>query len=310
MIKTLKLLTISALLCSACLAYAQDDDDVYIDGRPIENVIVDRDVYVQLVAESRFTDDTQSLLIEDLNYVRFPAKMYNAQISIADISNFRITSAYSLWENDQGLDITRKSLTIRVPLTKRWSIYPRYLLHKEENATRDYYNLALGGWLSKVYTYTQYGYSKDENGDRRNQLYEYISWQPDSTSIRLGVSGYFSTELNSDDIYAWQGKAFAALPLFKDSTYLHISGAHTDYIDLLQYEEYEASIYQAVGDASSLRLGYRYYEDSTDLYSHAYSAKAKHYFHPRLGVHLGYRRYDHSDGADMNTFFGGFNALL
>ncbi len=311
-------MTVSAKFFAAALALAiplssslaQDDSEVVVEGRALENVIVDRDFYVRLVAESRFTSDDNSLLAEDVNYGRFPSKLYDAQLTFASIDKFKITSGYSSWNNDQGLSVNRKSLTMRIPLNEKWSVYPRYLLHKEEDSHRNYYYLALGGWFANVYTYTQYGSSVDEDGAHRSQVYQYFSWQPKNTSLRLGASGYASSELDSNDISTWQGKAFVSFPIIPDLTHLHLAGAYTDYVDILQYNEYEASVYQAVGAASSLRLSYRYYEDSSELFSHSYSLKAKHYFHPRLGVHLGYRRYDHSDGADFDTVFGGFNLLI
>ena len=301
---------ICLFLAALLPASGQDDSETIVGGRPLENVIVNRDMYVRIIAESRFTEDDKDLLGEDVNYERFPSRIYDTQIMLAGINRFRITSAYSFWKNKQDLDITRKSLSIRVPLSSTWSIYPRYLLQKEEDVHKDYYQIAAGGWLKTFYTYTQYQSARDENDDRTSQVYQYLSWQPANGSYRMGAEGSVNTEKDSNDLSSWHAKVFTSFPIVKDLTYLHLSGLYLDYIDILQYNEYEASIYQIVGDTTTFKLSYRYYEDTNDLYSHAYGIKVKHYFVPRLGVYVGYRRYDHSEGAGLDTAYGGFNLLL
>lgn len=291
-------------------AKAQDDSETIVGGRPLENVIVDRDMYVRVIAETRFTEDERDLLGEDVNYERFPSRMYDTQVMLAGTNRFRITSGYSFWENTQNLDVTRKSISLRIPLNSKWSIYPRYMMQKEENIHKDYYQIAAGGWVKNMYTYTQYQRAKDEDADRTSQIYQYLSWQPSSASCRIGAEGSVNTKENSDDLSSWHAKLFSSFPIIKGSTYLHLSGLYLDYIDILEYNEYEASVYQIMGDKTTLKVSYRYYEDTNDLYSHSYGVKIKHYFVPRLGVYAGYRRYDHSEGADLDTAYGGFNLLL
>lgn len=54
----------------------------------------------------------------------------------------------------------------------------------------------------------------------------------------------------------------------------------------------------------------RHYRDDNDLSSHAYGVKLRHYFSARLSGHVGYRRYNHSEGPDTDSVLAGVGLLL
>ena len=72
--------SVAVLVCGpVATAWGQSaEDEALAGGEFLENIIVNRPVALRLRGEVRFTDDSEEIIEEDLNYARFPAEMYQA----------------------------------------------------------------------------------------------------------------------------------------------------------------------------------------------------------------------------------------
>ncbi|MFC1499177.1 hypothetical protein ACFLS1_12015 [Verrucomicrobiota bacterium] len=295
--------------------YAQDESEsLLVGGRPLENVIVDRDLAFRLRAELRLTDD-DDVIDDDVNYSRFPSRMYSSSAAVFQDNGLKVSATYSLWENNQDMETHRWGWGVRVPLNNTFKMYVKYNEVKEkqkddelEDLKKHYSYIAGSFSRGSFYNYTQYRYRTEANNANSHQIYEYVSWRF-KNSLLLGGYAAISKELERDD--SWYVSVFSTIPIIKKfGTYLRVKSLHYEYSSDLQWEKYEVFLYQKILGQSLLRLGYRFYQDSDDLFSNGYGIKLKHYFSPKFSTHIGYRFYDHSEDVDLDTAYTGFSLLF
>jgi hypothetical protein len=126
----------------------------------------------------------------------------------------------------------------------------------------------------------------------------------------VGEQAAATWERGEEGVRDWYAAVFGSVFLREDATSLRFELRHADSRDEREYRRGALYLYQRVGNRSLLRLGWRYYDDDTGFDSQAWGVKLRHYFSARVGAHLGYRNYDHSEGADFETFLAGLDVLL
>jgi hypothetical protein len=304
---------------------AQEADELLIDGMPLENAIVGRDLALRLRAEVQLTEDDDELIDEDVNYARFPKRMYSAEAKLFRKDRTSFLGTYSIWQNEQDLDMSQWSWKMRLPLASGpENVYDAYEAQSasylslryrkteavEDSPGRDYWYIGHDvTFVNGVYSYLQYRHSIEDGESVGHQVSEYLSWRP-ADRIRFGGQAAVSKNQGGDGVRPWYAGLFTTFFLIQDVTALRLDARHSDSREDLQYDEYKVYLYQKIGGRSLLRLSFRQYEDTEDRSSQAYGVKAKYFFSPRMSTHIGYRFYEHSEGADYDTFYAGLNILL
>lgn len=298
-------------LTTAVRTAAQEEDETLVEGVPLENAVVGRALAVRLRAEMQFTEDDDDIIDQNINYKRFPAKMYAGEIKLFQKDRFTFGVADEVWKNAQDLSVDRWGWNTRVPLGKIWRMTLKYKRWDEQDGPdKNYHYAGLSRFVGKkIYSYTQYRHTTEGGDEIGHQLSQYISWNPEKR-LRMGGQGAFSRESDSSGMKPWYARLFTTIFLIEDLTSLRLEAQHYESAADLTYEEYTSYLYQKLGSQSLLRLDCRYYHDNSDLTSYAWGIKAKRYFSPRVSAHIGYRWYDHSEGTDFDTVFAGASVLL
>lgn len=302
-------LFIFAILCG-CLStvWAQQEEETLVQGVPFENRIVGRDVAVRLRTEIRITEENDDLI--DVSYERFPTEIYAAEIKLFHKNRLTLGTTYEMWENSQDLDCVRLGLAAGIPVGPLWKLAVRYG-HKaqEDDLNSDYLQVGATRSLGRsLYSYCEYRYLWEADYEQ-HQLSEYISWNV-SPILRMGGQIALSSATDADGVDPWYVRGFATVFLIKTVTSLRVEAKHYKSRGDLTFQEYQSYLYQKLSSKAFVRLGCRYYTDSDDLDSIALGIKAKYYVNARLSAHIGYRAYDHSEGADFDTGFAGVGVLL
>jgi hypothetical protein len=298
---------------AALPAAAQEDDELILEGLPMENVAVGRDLALRLRAEIQISEDDDELVEEDLNYERFPLRIYSGEMKLYQKDRLNTGLSYSFWENDQGLDARRWYWKVRVPLGETASSHLSVKYRKQENegsADRDYWYVGLGrSFDNGLYAFIDYRHATSEGRTFGDQLSGYLSWKP-TGKFRVGSQAALSRNRGRDDLTPWYARFFTTVFVVPDRTSVRLEAQHYQSTEDSEYRECNAYLYQKVGARSLLRLGCRFYDDDEGLTSRAWGIKAKRYFSARLSGHVGYRAYDHSEGADFDTLYAGMGWLL
>jgi hypothetical protein len=310
---------ICCLLLLARTVCAQDQSA--LEGESLDNSILGgRNLVLRLRGEVQFTDSEMSLVDTDPNYARFPSKLYTGEAKLEQNDGSSFTTAHSIWRNSQGLDSELWSWKIRFPLQssdfRDVTESPPYLFVSDWNQSGEGTSPNINYWYlgvdkstaNHVYMFFQYRAETDDGTFEGHQLYEYVTWKA-SQRVQIGEQLAISKDVNSDNLTPWYGGVFSTIFLAKDVTSLRMDGLYYD-SNSLNYQQYDAYLYQKLGLSSFFRLSYRYYHDSSDLTSNSEGLMLKRYFSARFSAHIGYRFYNHSEDANLNTFFGGFNVLL
>lgn len=309
------ILAFAALLFAAGPAFPQAEEAARAGGQALENRITGRSVAFRLRAELQFTEDDDELVDQDPNYASFPTEIYSAEAKLFEAGGGKdITVNYSTWENDQGLDSRRWSWRFRGPLNSTAERRPylslRYNNIDDDIASYHYLYLGMDKLMGKcLYGQVQYRLASQDGNFTGHQIDQYLSWQP-TGRLRVGEQAAVSFNENSDDLRPAYGDLFATIFFIPERTALRLKYRHYESSDTLNYDEYNAYIYQKLTARSWLRLGYRFYDDSQDRDSNAYGTKLKYYFSDRFAAHAGYRLYDHSTQTDFDTAYGGFELIL
>jgi len=307
----------TAALCGAVftiLAFApptlaQDEDEILIDGEPLENAVAGRALALRLRGEIQVTEDEEDIIDDDVQYGRFPSRLYAAEAKFYQSDRLTLSVTADRWDNQQGLDATRLGWSLRKPLTGRTSLTLTYRRRDADYAPVKHYGyLALGHYVSKsIYSYARFRYTTQSEAPNTYQLSEYLSWSPHK---RFRLGGQVAATQDEDEFGSWYARIFSTCFLKEDRTSMRVEARHYDTVDSISFQDYKCFLYQRFGDAGFVRLGYRFYGDSEDLTSHGYGVKVRHFFTPSLAGHIGYRRYDHSEGPDMDTVLAGVQWLL
>lgn len=306
-------LTAGCLLAAASSSLAQQDSDVLLDGVPLENAIVGRDVGVRLRGEVRFEDDYDGLIDSDVNYGRFPSQIYSTDITIFHKNRSYIGGSYSRWDNDQDLKVDRWSGKFRYPVDLEHDTF-LYLQYNsdgmKDGPAYNYASVATDRQLSEdIYLYMVYRNYHMSGTPSSHQLSAYVSWKP-SSLMRVGGEIAGSLAENVPGAAPWYGRVFGAIFLIPDLTSFRVEGLHYDTGTAYVSDTISAYLYQKVGSRSLLRLDYRFYMDAQNLESHAWGGKVRHYFSPAFSMHAGYRWYEHSEGTDFSGPFAGVDMLF
>jgi len=293
---------------------AQEEEEEYArSGIPLENAIVDRGAAYRLRAEIQTTDDSEDLINEDPAFSRFPTRMVDTELRLFQSDWLSVAGNYSDWDNNQGLDSRSWGWKIRAPVGGGWWGTLRYR-QRNANAERDeknylYVNMSRL-FPNKLYSSTQFNATSERGDVDSYYAYQYLSWRCD-TRCRIGVKGLAThTRGASKSVGPWYVQLFTSYYIIPDQTSLLVDARHYESSASLEYQEYNAHLYQRLGSASFVKLSYRYHEDNTDLRSHGYGVKVKHFFSPRLALHAGYRYYDHNVNPELHTVLGGVQLLL
>lgn len=309
---------ISALLwLPASSVVAQEYDELLIGGVPLENAVVGRDIAVRIQAEVQLTEDADDLIDEDPNYVRFPSRLYSAGVGVYQYNRLSVNAEYATWENNQDVDLSHCTADVRTPFPRPESsnFLTLRLRGRETVADNDIlrrlyaYASVSRSFDNGIFAHVQYRLATTRGEITGNQLYHYLSWRV-SDRFRFGALGAASRNKGSDTLEPWYAEVFTTIFIINELTSIRLGARHYESTSGLAYQQYNSYLYQKIGRHSLLRLHHRFYHDSDELHSHAYGVKAKCYFHPRVSAHVGYRYYDHSEGADFDTFYGGFGLLL
>lgn len=323
----LAVLVMGQAVCGA--AVAQEEDSLTIDGVPVENAAVGRDLALRLRLEVEFSNDRQDLLDDDINYARFPSRVYSSEAKIFQTDMFNFSGNYSKWQNSQGLDYDQFTWRARVPLSgEEETVYDKFeasdasfinfsfTRRQDDNredlvGSRDYFT---GGYersmANGLYWTATYRIGRTDGEIANHQLWEYVSYKV-SDRMRVGEEGAVSKDVGIDDMGPWYAKLFAVVFLVPDKTSIRVEGRYSEApASDLNYQEYNAYLYQLLNDNAYVRLNYRFYTDNADMHSSAWGFKVMRYFNERFALNFGYRLYTHSEGAELDTFYGGIEALL
>lgn len=303
-------MVLAAVLSVTTAVSAQDEDEVLVDGRPIENAVVGRNLALRIRGEVQATEENEDIIDEDVQYGRFPSRLYAAEAKLYQADRLSVAVSLDRWENQQGVDASRIGWSLRTPLTGATSLTLTYRRREADDVTTKHYAyVAIGHYLSKsLYSYSRARYTTQPDAPDTYQISEYLTWSPHKR-FRLGGQAAAMHE-EDDDLTAWYARIFSTYFLVEDQTSLRLEARHYDSVDIVEFQDYKAFLYQRVANASFIRFGYRFYDDSDGLSSQAYGVKVRHFFSPNLAAHVGYRRYDHSDGPDMDTLLAGFQWLM
>ncbi len=315
----------AAVFLGHALPAVAEDDENLLDGRPIENVIVERDVAIRFRAELKFTEDGENLLDNDPAYHKYPSEILQSQVKLFHRSSSSLGVSYLSWSNPQDLDMTSVGISGRTPISRNWRMALKYKhLVREDDYARDYYYLGFSRSLAKgLYSYTQYRYSmktteqeeiedvattnESDEVETSHQLSEYLSWTC-NRRFRMGGQAAYTQREEGDDV--WYAKLFTSTYLIQNKLSLRLQARHYRGSGDFSYNEYKSYLYQRLNKKALLRLSYRIYEDSNEHDSNAWGMKFKGFFSKRASAHVGYRKYTHSEGADFDTVFAGISLLL
>ncbi|MBT3192594.1 MAG: hypothetical protein HN341_08570 [Verrucomicrobia bacterium] len=300
------------LIFSGAEAVAQDEDDMTFGGIPLENAIAGHNLGVRIRAEVLYSEDDASLLDDDVAYEQFPSEVYDTEVRVFQNDGLSVAAAYSEWDNAQGLDTERTSLTVRSPWGEATKLTWRYshLSKQGSDPNRDYLYLGISRRFGEhLYSYTQYRNTGVEDEADVHQFSQYVSWTA-AKRYRLGCRGAISLDDGEETSGPWYVDAFGSAYVWKQSTSIRLSHRHYDTGEALTFDETKCYLYHRLFGQTLLRLSYRLYSDSDDMKSDAYGASIKQYFSARGAVHVGYRFYDHKIGADLDSLFAGFSILL
>ncbi|MBA4388592.1 MAG: hypothetical protein C0404_11460 [Verrucomicrobia bacterium] len=318
-----------ALCLSSTMVRAQESDLLTIDGVPVENAVVDRDVAVRLRAEVQLTEDRQDLINDDINYARFPSSIYWGEIKFFQSDMASVSASYSSWKNRQGMNEGQYSWYARIPVTKtETTVYDKfeggsasylnfsYTRRQDDNtndlvSSRDYWSAGFEkNFDSGVYASLLYRISRADGEISNHQLTEYVSWRY-SDRLRIGEDAAASIDTETGDAGPWYARLFGVYFLVENKTslrmdvrYFKIPGSELDYKEVNSY------LYQRLGSSTFVRLNYRFYHDNQGFESSAYGVKLQHYFSSRIAAHVAYRYYDHSEDTVFDTYYGGLEILL
>ena len=297
------------------------DEASGLGDESLETGIISKDLPLRLRGEVQFTESNLSLIDSDVNYARFPSRMYTSEIKLLQTSGSSATAAYSRWQNSQGLDSNLWWWKLRFPLEissdfRDVTESPPFLMVSSWQQGGDSNSPTINYWylgidkatVNGIYSFVQYRNTTTDSDSTGHQLFEYVSWKV-SDRVRVGEQAAASKDAGSGYLTPWYAGVFTTVFLVKNLTSLRMDGLYYD-SDALNFQQYDAYLYQRVSASSFVRLSYRYYSDSNDLYSGAAGIMLKYYFSARASAHIGYRLYDHSEDASFNTFFGGFNIFL
>jgi len=308
-------LVVSLLLAACSLAGLAGSaraqaEELLVGSVPFENSIVGRDLALRLRTEVQMTTDDDDLIEDDIAYSRFPSEMIAGEAKL--ILKDRTAFALSLdrWDSEQDHHEHRLGWRFDMPAGSRSRFTIRYRRRSGDIAKKHYF---YGGYscylMDKLYSYSQLRYTDVVEGSEALQASQYLSWTA-SRRFRLGgqAGAILSSEDDGDE--PWYVRGFSTVFLIPEWTSLRGEVRHYDSSGELVFQEYRAMLYQKILDSSLLRLDYRYYRDDSGLKSHGYGLKLRHYFSARCSGHVGYRRYDHNEGTDLDSVLLGLGLLL
>jgi hypothetical protein len=285
-------------------------------GNFLENYVVERDLALRLRAAVQFTEDDDELIDEDPEYSAFPTRLYSTEAKLFHNSRTTLSGRWALWENQQDLSIRRWTVRARRPLpwstrdaASHFTLKTTFREGVDDDEDRQYLYAGIDRSIGdELYGFVQYRHKSEGGTTHSGQLFEYLSWRPTSRFL-LGEQ-VAVTRNEGNEPGPWYVRLFTTVFLIKDTTSLRFELQHYDSSGDRTYQQYNAYAYQRLWGNGLLRLNYRLYDDNQGLLSHAYGAKLKYYFSERIDAYLGYRYYDHSEGADFDTIHGGLGVLL
>jgi hypothetical protein len=297
-------------LLGAWSLYAQESEEVSVSGVPIENSIAGKDVAFRLRLETQFTEDSDDIIDIDPAYKAYPSRMYAGEARVFRKDKLSFGASYETWENEQGLDVDFFGWFLSIPVTETQRVSAKLKRFRTAgSADRDYFHAGIGGYIGKIYSFANYRLMlQDGAGNSEHQISEYLSWSP-VKSFRIGTQLSVS-ESDQGGPEPWQAMLFSTVWLVEDWTSLRCEYQHYEYIDDRSFDEYKAYLYQRIGSQTLVRLGCRYYEDSSDLSSWAPDIRIKYFFSPGFSTHAGYREYTHSEDVQLESFTAGMELIF
>ena len=293
------------------------EEDALVGGDFVETTIAGRPAALRLRAEVQYTDDDIDLLADDVNYARFPSRMYSFEAKVFQSDRSAYSASYSEWCTRQDLEYQQWAWKAWVPLSlvegdREYHLTVRGRTTSWTADPADRTSLYLGVDRTSadgMYAYLQYRWTVEGVDYSGQELYEYLSWRP-TGKFRIGEQAAISGNDDEPGTRPWYASLFATVFLLPETTSLRVEARHVDSGEDLKYDRYNAYLYQRVGMRSLVRFSYRLYQDNGGLSSRAYGIKFGRYFSARLSAHVGYRFYDHSEGIDLNTVYGGIQVIL
>jgi len=302
-------------------SFCQEDEDLRIGGKPLENSITGNGIALRVRGEFQMTDDDADLIDSDINYIRFPSRMFDGDVKMFQSDGFSTALDYSYWSNEQDLNTTRYGFMAKAPFGTNATFFAKYRIQD-------------GGEILPNYTFYYLGFSKNyDNGFYSSTQYRYkyyeqsmLSSSPGSQSIGHQISEYVSyakpksyrigaqVAISNEELYGglvpWFGRLAGTKYLFSGGSSVRLEGQYYQATEDLSLTDLKASYYHKLGRKIYTRIGYRYYKDNSGLEADSYSAMLKYFFSTKLQVHSGYRLYQHSTGDNMNTVYMGFSLLM
>jgi hypothetical protein len=313
-------LVFALVLALVPATFGQSEGESMVDGAPLENAIVGRDVAVRIQGQIQFTEDDDDLINDDPAYVRFPSRLYSAKVQLLETSGSQSAVTYSRWENSMELDSDNITCDFRLPfVSEDFGAVPSHVSFRYKKKTdtlpdgreeTDYWSIAYDKTLqSGWYTYTQYQYTRDDIRPASHELSEYLSYKY-SEDFRIGMQGSISKYIGQDSAGPWFVRLFLSASIVPDWTALRAEAQYYNSEAGYSFQLYNAYLSQKLSTDYLVRMSYRYYLDDADLSSHALGLKIKHWFSADMSADVGYRYYIHSEGADFDTLYAGFSVLL
>ena len=298
-----------ALATRCTLAASTEKADMLVGRKPLENVVVERDIVLRLHTELQLSEDDDELLDESISYKRFPKRISSSELRVFHASGLSFGGTSEYWENEQSFDSWRTGVFARIPITKSAKLRLQYsLLDTTVDAPKENCYLGISGNVtSNLYTYTRYRQTLDDGAAAGRQFYQYASWTP-RKDVRIELQG--AKYHAENDVASWHLRGSATKLFLADTTGVRLETEHSESNQAADYWEFEAYLYQRLMDKAWARLGYRFYTDQAHFNSHAYGVKLKYYVSSRFAAHVGYRQYDHSESSDFGTVFCGLSALF
>jgi hypothetical protein len=320
LIRFVQAVLIASTFLWAWTARAGDDQAASSEGGYVENAVAGRSIAVRLRGEVQFSDSEMSLIEQDANYAAFPATIYNSEIKFIQEDGSSGRLAYLRWKNSQGLNMGLWQWKFRFPLQssdfRDVTESPPFISIScwSQNGHANipqltYWYLGIDkATKNNIFMLLQYRSTVQDGNVNGHELYEYVSWKV-SDRLNFGEQAAGDKSQDRSAVSPWYASVFGTVFLVPDMTSLRLDGWYftSDYVT---YEQTDAFLTQRIGKRTELRLSWRYYHNDSDLSANAVGIKLKYYFSPRFCVHVGYRTYDHTESADLDSFFGGFSLIL
>lgn len=292
----------------------QEEEDLLINGMPVENAIVERDWAVRCRLQAELTEEREELIDDDASYARYPSRIYSSDVRLYRKDRSYFDVMYSRWENSQGLDLDQWSWKMRGRLFDTASFVNLQFRRDQTSETENNQSLYLGidRYLADtVYSFVQYRYRSGADDRTSHQVVGLLTWLV-NRGWRLGAQGAVSEDSAIDGTGPWYARAFTTIYLVPDWTSLRVDARYSDSRLDMTSQEYNAYLYQKLGSSAWVRFNYRHYEDSDEFGSNAYGIKFKYFFSTRFSANIAYRYYDQDQdpGAELDTFYGGIDVLF